>query len=278
MTAVSTSVLPTPRALPDDRNHRNHRNDRNDRRSRRTSQILSRLAATGDAAERDRLRAEVIEVNMQLARNVARRYRNRGINADDLDQVAYVGLVKAVNGFDPDIRSDFHSYAVPTMRGEVRRHFRDCGWTVRPPRPIQELRHRIGPATQELTQSLGRSPRPTEVAARLEVDVDTVVEALACSGAFSPSSLDAPASEDGTMSVADRLGGDDPDIARAEARVMLAPAVSRLRPRDRRIIKLRYLEEWTQEQIGRELGITQVQVSRVIARILRDLRDELGLG
>ncbi|MGZ4443885.1 MAG: SigB/SigF/SigG family RNA polymerase sigma factor [Nocardioidaceae bacterium] len=266
MTVVSTTTPQTPHAVPDDG------------RSRRTSQLLARLAATGNAAERDQLRAEVIEVNMQLARNVARRYRNRGINADDLDQVAYVGLVKAVNGFDPHIRTDFHSYAVPTMRGEVRRHFRDCGWTVRPPRPIQELRHRIGPATQELTQSLGRSPRPTEVAARLEVDVDTVVEALACSGAFSPSSLDAPAGEGGTLSVADRLGGEDPDIARAEARVMLAPAVRRLGPRDRRIIELRYLEEWTQERIGRELGITQVQVSRVIARILRDLRDELGLG
>ena len=132
---------------------------------------------------------------------------------------------------------------------------------MRPPRPIQELLHRIGPATHELTQSLGRSPRPTEVAARLEIDVDTVIEALACSGAFTPSSLDAPASEEGTMSVADRLGGEDPDIARAEARVMLAPAVRRLGSRDRRIIELRYLEEWSQERIGHELGISQVKFS-----------------
>ncbi|MGZ4468248.1 MAG: sigma-70 family RNA polymerase sigma factor [Nocardioidaceae bacterium] len=245
------------------------------RRARTTARLLAEIAASTDDEERQRLRAQVIELNMRLARAVARRYRNRGIGHEDLDQVAYLGLVKAVDSFDVGNRSDFHSYAVPTMRGEVRRHFRDCGWTVRPPRQIQEQQRRISVASQELQQELGRSPRPSELAARLGDDEELVIEALMCTGAFAPASLDAPAGEDGSLSLSDRLAGEDAGLARAEDRMFLARAVGRLALRDRRIIELRYLEEWTQERIGRELGITQVQVSRVLARILRDLRRAL---
>ncbi len=247
-------------------------------RAQRTAELFDRLALTEDDFSRRRLRQQIVELNMPLARSVARRYRDRGIGLDDLHQVAYVGLLKAVNGFDPTVASDFHSYAVPTMRGEVRRHFRDFGWTVRPPRRLQELQQRIRSAAQELQQSLGRSPRPSEIAQHLDADVLDVVEALACTGAFTPASLDVPTGEDGTSTVADRLGGLDDDLRLLENRIALAPAVRRLSARDRRIIQLRYFEDWTQQRIGEELGVSQVQVSRILARIMRDLRGELTSG
>lgn len=247
-------------------------------RARRTADLLARYHASDDSCERTRLREEVVGLNMPLARSVARRYRDRGIGSDDLDQVAYVGLMKAVNGFNPAAQADFHSYAVPTMRGEVRRHFRDFGWTVRPPRRLQELQQRMRGAAQELTQALGHSPKPSEIAEHLAADVEDVVEALACNGAYTPSSLDLCTGEAGTSTLGDRIGTAEPDLLQLEDRLALAPAVRRLTDRDRRIIRLRYFEDWTQQQIGEDLGISQVQVSRTLARIMRDLRNELTAG
>ena len=188
----------------------------------------------------------------------------RGIGKDDLMQAAYVGLVKAVQGFDPSFERDFLSYAVPTVTGEVKRYFRDYGWTVRPPRRVQELQAQISRASSELSQTLHRSPKPSEVAEFLSVDVDSVIEALAADGCFTPASLDVP------------VGEDDADLGRAEARILLAPAVRRLAPRDRRILELRFFHGWTQEQIAGDIGVTQMQVSRLLARILSDLRAELA--
>ncbi|MGZ4426668.1 MAG: sigma-70 family RNA polymerase sigma factor [Nocardioidaceae bacterium] len=212
---------------------------------------------------------------MPVARAIAHRYARRGIAAEDLVQVAYVGLVKAVNGFDPGHERDFLSYAVPTVTGEVKRYFRDFGWTVRPPRRIQELQGQISRASADLAHKLGRSARPSEVAASLGVDVEAVIEALAVDGAFTPASLDVPVGEEGSASLGDLLGGDDHDLMRAEMRLMLGPAVRGLGARDRRILELRFFEGWTQEQIAREIGVTQMQVSRLLARILSDLRAEL---
>ncbi len=241
-----------------------------------TARLFERIHDTDDEHERTLLRDEVVVVNMGVARAIAHRYRQRGLNLDDLVQVAYVGLVKAVNGFDPARERDFLSYAVPTVSGEVKRYFRDFGWAVRPPRRVQELQGQIAKASSELTQRLGRSPRPTEVAAELDVEVDEVIEALAADGCFTPSSLDVPVGEDGSTTLGQLMPDRHEELGSAEARVMLGPAVRRLGERDRRILELRFFEGWTQEQIAADIGVTQMQVSRLLSRILQELRNELG--
>ncbi len=245
-------------------------------RSDITARLLKQIAETTDKIEQKRLRDEVVVLNMGVARAIAARYRDRGIGKDDLMQAAYVGLVKAVQGFDPTYERDFLSYAVPTVTGEVKRYFRDFGWTVRPPRRVQELQAQISRASSELSQTLHRSPKPSEVAEFLNCDVDSVIEALAADGCFTPASLDVPVGEDGSTSLGELLGGDDADIGRAEARILLAPAVRRLSDRDRRILELRFFHGWTQEQIAGDIGVTQMQVSRLLSRILSDLRAELA--
>jgi RNA polymerase sigma-B factor len=240
-----------------------------------TARLLDELHHTADEQEKAALRAEVVVLNMGVARAIAHRYRQRGLAEDDLVQAAYVGLVKAVNGFDPSHERDFLSYAVPTVTGEVKRYFRDFGWAVRPPRRVQELQGSIAKLSSELTQRLGRSPRPSEVAEKLGIDVESVIEALAADGAFTPASLDVPVGEDGAATLGDLMPHDDEDFASAEARVVLGPAVRRLAPRDRRILELRFFQGWTQEQIAQDIGVTQMQVSRLLSRILKDLRAEL---
>jgi RNA polymerase sigma-B factor len=241
-----------------------------------TARLLAEIHETEDEQERNNLRAEVVVLNMGVARAIAHRYRRRGLAEDDLEQAAYVGLVKAVNGFDPAHERDFLSYAVPTVAGEVKRFFRDFGWSVRPPRRVQELQSGIAKASNDLTQKLGRSPTPNEVAADLGVDVESVIEALAADGAFTPASLDVPVGEDGTATLGDLMPADETGFSSAEARVVLGPIVRALSTRDRRILELRFFEGWTQEQIARDIGVTQMQVSRLLSRILRDLRSELA--
>ncbi len=216
-----------------------------------------------------------MEQHLDVARAIARRYRDRGIDLDDLQQVALLGLTKAAQRFDPDAGHDFMSYAVPTIRGEVRRHFRDAGWVVRPPRRLQELQARITRAQDDLEQELGRSPRPSELAARLEVEVDEVVEALSTSGCFTPTSLDAPL-DDATTAIGDLIGDTSGDLAAAEARVVLEPLIAQLDERDRRIVFLRFHEERSQQEIAEAVGLTQAQVSRILMRILAQLRGQLG--
>jgi RNA polymerase sigma-B factor len=245
-------------------------------RGETTARLLARIHRTDDERERELLREEVVVLNMGVARAIACRYRQRGLNLDDLVQVAYVGLVKAVNGFDPGRERDFLSYAVPTVSGEVKRYFRDFGWTVRPPRRVQELQSQISAASNELSHRLGRSPRPAEVADELDIDVEAVIEALAADGCFSPSSLDVPVGEDGSSTLGHLMPDEHEDYSGAEARVMLAPAVRRLGARDKRIVELRFFRGWTQEQIAADIGVTQMQVSRLLSRILKELRDELG--
>ena len=246
-------------------------------RSEMTARLLERLHGSDDAHTRHLLREEVVLLNMGVARSIAQRYRRRGLSLDDLVQVAYVGLVKAVNGFDPAHDRDFLSYAVPTVSGEVKRYFRDYGWTVRPPRRIQELQGQIAKVSADLVQELGRSPRPSQVAERLGVDVEQVIEALAADGAFTPSSLDVPVGEDGGATLGEMVRGEgDQDFGSAEARVMLGPAVRKLGERDRRILELRFFQGWTQEQIAKDIGVTQMQVSRLLSRILHTLREELS--
>ncbi|WP_224273430.1 sigma-70 family RNA polymerase sigma factor [Nocardioides lacusdianchii] len=241
------------------------------------------LAQTSSTAERAaesapvdrRTPEELIAQHIPLARSMAARYRNRGIDLDDLEQVALLGLTKAARRFDGDAGHDFLSYAVPTVRGELRRHFRDAGWTIRPPRRIQELQARIAAAQEELGGRLGRSPRPTEIATHLGASLDDVVEALGADGCFTPTSLDVPVGEGGSP-LGELMGGEDRDIVQAEARIVLAPVVRLLSARDREIVHLRFYEERTQQEIADSVGLTQAQVSRVLTRILRNLRAELA--
>lgn len=241
-----------------------------------TAQLLVRAAATTDELEQRRLRDEAVALNLGVARAVASRYRNRGLAYEDLVQVAYVGLVKAVRGFDPSREHDFLAYAVPTVAGEVKRHFRDHGWTVRPPRSMQELRAAVSDVSAKLTQELGRSPRSDEVAESLAVDVERVIEAVVAGGCFVPVSLDVPVGEEGLETLADRFGVDDPEIGRAEARIVLAPLVRTLKSRDREILELRFFDGLTQQEIGDRIGVSQMQVSRLLTRILGQLRRELA--
>jgi RNA polymerase sigma-B factor len=244
-------------------------------RARRTDGIVADLRVVEPESSHSRdLTASLIETNVGVARSMAGRYRNRGIDLDDLEQVALLGLTKAAQRFDPSAGHDFLSYAVPTIRGELRRHFRDAGWMVRPPRRVQDLQSRIARAQDELEPELGRSPRPSEVARHLGVELDDVVEALAADGCFTPTSLDGPVG-DGASSLGDLLGSEDRALESAEARVMLEPVLRQLSERDQRIVQLRFVEERTQQEIAETIGLTQAQVSRVLTRILEQLRSGL---
>ncbi len=250
-----------------------------DERSRRTAELFAR-ADGADDSERRRLLEEVVLTNRGVAQAIANRYARKGLPPEDLLQVAYEGLVKAVHRFDPTTRNDLLSYAVPTIRGELLRYFRDHGWVVRPPRHLQEMRIRVNQCREQLEDSLGRTPTTEEIAAEAGCSVDDCREALSTAACFSPTSLDREIGHDTSpgTTLADWLpgpvGAADEDAA--EARVMLAPALARLAERDRRILRLRYIDGLTQREIGTRLGITQTQVSKLISRILDDLRSELG--
>lgn len=244
-------------------------------RARRTDGIVADLRLVeSETVGSQHLITDLIETNAGVARSMAGRYRNRGIDLDDLEQVALLGLTKAAQRFDPRAGHDFLSYAVPTIRGELRRHFRDAGWMVRPPRRVQDLQSRISRAQEDLESTLGRSPRPSEVAAHLGVEIDEVVEALTADGCFTPTSLDGPVG-DGSSSLGDLLGFEDRSVVAAEARIVLEPLVATLPSRDQRILRMRFVEEATQQEIAEAVGLTQAQVSRVLTRILASLRSNL---
>lgn len=241
-----------------------------------TDRLLT--AAAGAVPEaRGALLGEAIEANLTVARDIARRYRGKGVAADDLDQVAYLGLVKAAHAFDPERGHDFLSFAVPTIRGEVRRHFRDAGWVVRPPRRIQELQPRVVVADSELHHELGRAPQPREIARRLGVEPAAVVETMAVQGCFAPVSLDAPEvdPDEDRRSLLDRFGRDETGFARAESRLGLREQLAKLTVRERYVLRMWIVEDRTQVEIGRLIGVTQMQVSRLISGLLARLRHEM---
>ena len=245
-------------------------------RTQVSAELLRRAARESDPLERKRLQDEVVVLHMGLARAIAARYRGRGIAEDDLTQAASMALLKAARNFDPDRGVEFLSYAVVTMKGEVKRQFRDFGWMVRPPRPVQKLQADLSRADGELTHVLGRSPTVSEVAVHLGVAEDDVVEALSADGCFTPTSLDSPVGSAGSGVLGALLPGDDSALNEAEARVMLTPAVRALPERDREILYLRFFKQQTQAQIAIETGLTQMQVSRLLARVLVQLRGRLG--
>lgn len=249
-------------------------------RSEQSRRLLELAHACPPGPRRDALLDEVVLVNREVADAVASRYRGRGVADEDLRQAAYEGLVKAVHKFDATVRPDLLTYAVPTMRGEVQRWFRDQSWMVRPPRRIQELQWRVSRSIERLSQDLGREPTGAEIGDDLGCEADLVEEAVQGFGCFQPPSLDRPAGEAGTgVTLGDLLpASDDHGQASAEARIALGPVVRELSERDRRIIYLRFFEGLSQHEIGTELGVTQMQVSRLLQRILTRLRHDLEEG
>ena len=247
-------------------------------RSERTAALVAELTTTTDPHEAERLRERLILLNRRVAEAVASRYDRRGIPLDDLRQVAYEGLTKAALRFDPRLRNDFLTFAVPTIRGELQRHFRDSGWAVRPPRRVQETQYQVALATDRLEHQLGREPTAAEITAAAGVSAAEYDEAMSAAGCFHPTSLDMTTdAEDGSRSLGDLIDDDEP-IRRyetAEARATLTPVLRRLSERDRRIVYLRFFEDLTQEEIGADLGVTQMQVSRLLGRILTRLRGDL---
>ncbi len=245
-------------------------------RRRRTAELFAVVPDCDDEESRQAVHDEVLLMNLGVARALARRFARRGIELEDLEQVACEALVKAVQRFDPAQDHDFLSFAVPTIRGELQRHFRDLGWMVRPTRRVQETQWRATRAEDELTLRLGRRPNREELLAALEITDEEYAEAQSAQGCFRPTSLDRPATNEGdgedlgaTLSVEDR------GQAECEARMMVLPALRTLPERDRRVVLLRFFEGLTQIEIGKELGVGQAQVSRIITRALTDLRDEL---
>lgn len=225
------------------------------------------------AAARDR----AITAWLPLARHLARRFDGRGESLDDLTQIATVGLIKAIDRFNPEYGNDFASYAVPTVVGEIKRHFRDRTWDIRVPRRLQELKLDINTATATLMQTLGRSPTVADLAHHLQRSEDDILEGLEGARAYNAMSLQTLVgnNEDSTE-LGDLFGVGDPELATAELRASLGPALKTLPARDRQIIMLRFFGSLTQSQIAERVGVSQMHISRLLAKSLTALRRQLG--
>ncbi|WP_043668710.1 sigma-70 family RNA polymerase sigma factor [Clavibacter michiganensis] len=254
---------------------------RDEKRRVTHDRFVRAAAATEDAtgeAERRRLHDQIVLDHLELADQLARQHSGRAHDWSDLRQVGYLGLVKAARRYDPGFGAPFVSFAIPTISGEIKRHLRDNGWVIRPPRQVQELRHALLAVVPALTQRLGRTPTDAELAAHTGHPREEVAEALAAHSSLRPASLDFTVHEEEGTSLAETLGDDDPGYARAERTVLLDAARRILSDRDRRILHLRFVDECSQSEIAAELGVTQMQVSRLLARILGALRAELTRG
>ena len=285
MTSAVEERTTTIRPRTDERSTSRARNDRV--RAQRTAEIFSELAALGttpdttaaspmtdpDSPRRAALLDEVVLLNIGVADAVAMRYAARGVSSDDLVQVARLALVRAVHGFDLSRDCDFLAYAVPSITGAVKRHFRDAAWTVRPPRRVQEAQLQLNTARPAMQQRLGREPPVPEIAGYLGLDEETVIEALAADSCFTPDSLDRPVDDgEGGLELSGCIGSTDPGFALCEQRTVLGPLIKALPDRDRTVLELRFVEGLTQREVGQRIGVTQMQVSRILARILGQMR------
>ncbi|WP_328324566.1 sigma-70 family RNA polymerase sigma factor [Kribbella sp. NBC_00382] len=241
-----------------------------------TRELFERRERSTGETERQELLEAIVELNIEIARGIAQRFRHKGPDTEDLEQVAYLGLVKAVHGYRLAADTPFIGYAIPTIRGEVKRYFRDCAWTVRIPRRLQELQGLIAAKLPELEQELGREPSTAEIAERLGAEPAEIDQAVAAHGCFSVLSLDRPEAEAGLTlgeMVADE---DDPTLHQLETIDMLQPVLSDLSADDRRILELRFVDGLSQTDIGTEIGVSQMQVSRLLRKILDHLKDRLA--
>ncbi len=226
--------------------------------------------------DRDALRCKVIEAFLPLAARQARRYARRGEPTEDLIQVATIGLIAAIDRYEPELGSNFYAFAIPTIRGELKRHFRDKGWMIQPPRRLQELTRSVEAMAGRLSQSLGRAPTTIELADALDTGVDTVLEALTAADGYRAVSLNMLAGRDAraqdSVELGDLLGAPDPALEWAADRVSLPAALAILSHRARTAIALRFFHGLTQTEIGEHLGLSQMHVSRLISRSLAQMR------
>ncbi|MFD1515973.1 SigB/SigF/SigG family RNA polymerase sigma factor [Pseudonocardia yunnanensis] len=251
---------------------------RDDDYARLAPLFVERVRLPADDPRQQILRTELIKGYLPVAHNVARRHHYRGENLDDLEQVATIGLINAVDRFDPARGVDFLSFAIPTINGEVQRHYRDRTSTIRVPRPIRELQVRVYQAADEMSQKMGRAATPRELALRLGVSLETVIQALQAAYETRPSSLDETRYNDDAGPIADTVGDVDPELDLVDNRESLTPLLDRLPERDRKIVLLRFYGNMTQTEIAKRTGISQMHVSRLLSSTLAQLRRQLVEG
>lgn len=245
-------------------------------RAKAKAMFVELRSLPGDAPRGAKLRDQLVEIHLPLVEYLARRFRNRGEPLDDLVQVATIGLIKSVDRFDLERGVEFSTYATPTIVGEIKRHFRDKGWAIRVPRRLQELKLSLTKATSELSQKNGRAPTVAELASFLGLTEEEILEGLESANAYSAISLDAPdGGDDDSPAVADSLGVMDTALEGVEYRESLKPLLEKLQPREKKILMLRFFGGMTQSQIANELNISQMHVSRLLARTLAQLRQGL---
>ena len=223
----------------------------------------------------EELRDTLVREHMPVAEHIARRFSHRGESQEDLTQVATLGLINAVDRFDPERGVDFLSYAVPTIMGEVRRHFRDTGWAVRMPRRLQELHLSVSSAISSLSQELGRAPTPSELATHIGISKDDVYKGLEAGNAYRSASLDELLTDTDEIPLGDAIGERDAELAEVENREAIRPLLDELDERERKILLMRFFRSMTQTQIAEQIGISQMHVSRLLARTLSWLRNRL---
>ncbi|MEE8715873.1 MAG: RNA polymerase sigma factor SigF [Coriobacteriales bacterium] len=239
----------------------------------RTRELFRRYKEEGDQDARDQL----IVNHLNLVRFLAAKFANRGEPLEDLVQVGTIGLIKAIDRFEPARGLEFTTYATPTILGEIKRHFRDKGWSVRVPRRLQELSAKVNRAVDELTVTLQHTPTVKEIADYLEVTPDEVLEAMESGEAYTSVPLEATGSDDDEgLSVIDRMGKDDPDLAASDDRIMIDRVLSEFTPKEQEVVRLRFYEGLTQAEIAERLGISQVQVSRLLRRTLKRMQEKLA--
>ncbi len=239
----------------------------------KTRELFRKYKENGDMEAREKL----VMSHMNLVRFLANKFKNRGEPIDDLIQVGYLGLLKAIDRFEPDRGLEFTTYATPTILGEIKRHFRDKGWSVRVPRRLQELSAKVNQATDTLTNELQRSPKVEEIAAYLDVSVDEVLEAMESSSAYSSVPLEGGGNSDSddAPSVIDRYATEDNALNFTDDRLVIEEALKGFSPREREVIELRFINGMTQIEIAERLGISQVQVSRLLRRTLKKIQDKI---
>ena len=239
----------------------------------RTRELFRLYKEDGDEEARDQL----IVSHLNLVRFLASKFKNRGEPLDDLVQVGTIGLIKAIDRFDPARGLEFTTFATPTIMGEIKRHFRDKGWSVRVPRRLQELSAKVGQATDELTSELNRTPTVAEIAERLGTTVDEVLEAMESSSAYSSVPLEGGGAndDDDAPSVLDRFATEDEDLTSLDDRMVISETIADFSPREQEVIRMRFDDGLTQVEIAERLGISQVQVSRLLHRVLERVQERL---
>ncbi|MBR2834583.1 MAG: SigB/SigF/SigG family RNA polymerase sigma factor [Coriobacteriales bacterium] len=239
----------------------------------RTKDLFKRYQTQGDADAREQL----IISHMNLVRFLANKFVNRGESLEDLIQVGTIGLIKAIDRFEPERGLEFTTYATPTILGEIKRYFRDKGWSVRVPRRLQELSAKVNQTTDKLTQTLKRSPTVDEIAQDLGVSVDEVLEAMESGEAYSSVPLEAGSSDDeDSVSIIDRYGLVDTDLAATDDRLLVEEALAEFTPKEQEVVRLRFVDGLTQGEIAERIGISQVQVSRLLKRTLKRMQEKIA--